>query len=110
MKTITVDGVEYVERGVELPVMDATTAPYTIGQNYFIRTVTMYYTGKIVWVGEHEIVLETPAWIADTERFADVISSGALKEVEPMGKTTIIGRGAIIDATPIEWKLPTEQK
>lgn len=110
MKTITVDGVEYIKRGFELPVMDAGSAPYQIGQNYFIRTVTMYYTGKIVWVGDKEIVLETPAWIADTERFADVIASGSLKEVEPMGKTTIVGRGAIIDATPIEWKLPTVQK
>lgn len=110
MKTINIDGVEYVERGAELPVMDAVTAPYQIGENYFIRTITMYYTGKIVWVGEHEIVLESPAWIADTERFADVIASGALKEVEPMGKTAIIGRGAIVDACTIEWTLPTEQK
>jgi len=57
MKTITVDGVEYVEKGSELPVMSEREAPYEVGKNYFIRTVTMSYTGKLIWVGEKELVL-----------------------------------------------------
>ena len=69
MKTITVDGVEYVEKGSELPSMSESEAPYEVGKNYFIRTVTMSYTGKLIWVGEHELVLESPAWIADSGRF-----------------------------------------
>lgn len=35
---------------------------------------------------------------------------GTLDEVEPMNKEAIIGRGAIVDASEIEWELPTEQK
>jgi hypothetical protein len=113
MKTITLDGVEYVTKAEAdksvLPVPDET-APYQIGKNYLIRTVTHYYTGKLVWVGEKEIVLDTASWIADTGRFMQAVQTGELKEVEPIGDGLIIGRGAIIDATVITWEVPTEQK
>lgn len=110
MKTITVDGVEYVEKGSELPVMSEREAPYEVGKNYFIRTVTMSYTGELIWVGEKELVLENPAWIADSGRFMQALRVGSLDEVEPMNEKAIIGRGAIVDASIIDWELPTEQK
>lgn len=110
MKTITVDGVEYVEKGTALPVMSESDAPYEVGKNYFIRTVTMSYTGKLIWVGDKELVLENPAWIADSGRFMQALRGGTLDEVEPMNKEAIIGRGAIVDASIISWKLPLEQK
>ena len=110
MKTINIDGVEYVERGAELPVMDATTAPYIIGAKYLIRTVTHTYTGKLIWVGEKELVLDTCAWIADSGRWSDAVLNGSLDEVEPMGDGKVIGRGAIVDASIINWELPTKQK
>lgn len=113
MKTITLDGVEYVTKADAekqiLPV-PTETAPYQIGKNYFIRTVTNYYTGKLVWVGDKEIVLDTASWVADTGRFMQAVLTGTLKEVEPMGDGVVIGRGAIIDAIVITWELPTEQK
>jgi hypothetical protein len=110
MKTITVDGIEYVEKGTELPVMDAVTAPYIIGANYLIRTVTHTYTGKLVWVGEKELVLDTCAWIADSGRWMSAVSNGTLDEIEPMGDGKVIGRGAIVDASVVTWELPTSQK
>lgn len=110
MNTITLNGKEYIEAGTELPVMDATTAPYEIGKNYLIRTVTMHYTGKLVWVGEKELVIENPSWIADTGRFSQAVRDGELDEVEPMNSRAIIGRGAIVDASVIDWDLPTKQK
>lgn len=76
---------------------------WEIGKIYLIRTVTMIDTGKVVAVGEHEIVLEDAAWIADTGRFSEALTSATFGEVEPFpeGKV-IIGRGSIIDAVQIK--------
>lgn len=85
--------------------------PYQIGQNYFIRTVTHHYTGKLVAVFDGELVLQDVAWIADSGRFADALKHGALLEVEPLPKgDVVIGRGAIVDASIWNHGLPTTQK
>lgn len=84
--------------------------PYQVGQNYFIRTVTHYYTGKLERVTAKELVLSTAAWIADTGRFFDALKSGKLNEVEPIPGDVVIGRGAVIDAVRWSHDLPKEQK
>lgn len=85
-------------------------ATWQIGKNYLIRTVTHIQTGRLVAVTDHEIVLEDAAWIADTGRFQDALDACSFVEVEMFPKEQIIvGRGALIDATPIK-SLPTEQK
>ena len=76
--------------------------PYmVIGQSYFLRTVTHYFIGRLIWVGEKEIVLEDAAWVADTGRFNEFIAGKNANEVEPFlkGSRVIVGRGAIIDMT-----------
>lgn len=85
-------------------------AGWIIGKNYLIRTVTMIDTGRLVDIGEHELVLEDAAWIADTGRFESALKQCEFLEVEmfPKGQV-IIGRGSIIDAVQID-KLPTEGK
>lgn len=85
--------------------------PYQVGKNYFIQTVTHYYTGKLVEVLKDELVLEEAAWIADTGRFADFIKDGKFNEVEPYpsGKL-IIGRGSLIQGFEWPHRLPREQK
>lgn len=85
--------------------------PYKIGKNYFIRTVTHHYTGRLEAVYPNELLLSSAAWIADDGRFADAVASVSFSEVEPYpsGKDVIIGRGAILDAVEIE-TLPTDQK
>jgi ribosomal protein S19E (S16A) len=84
---------------------------WDVGKNYLIRTVTMIYTGRLVEVAEHELVLQDAAWIPETERWAKSVKEGVFKEVEPYhdGKV-IIGRAAILDACVVSWKLPREQK
>lgn len=77
-------------------------SPWIIGQAYLIRTVTNYWTGRIVSVGHQELVIEDAAWIADTGRFNQADSKGTLSEVEPVQGQIIIGRGSVIDA--IQWK------
>ena len=85
--------------------------PYKIGQNYFIRTVTHHFTGKLVQVTEHELVLENAAWIADDGRFADALAKGSLNEIEPYPvRKVILGRGSLIDASIWKHALPREQK
>ena len=86
---------------------DITTRPATCsdnpfwipGKDYFVRTVTHYFTGRLVWVGDKEIAFEDAAWIADTGRFNEFLEGKVVNEVEPFpkGSTVVIGRGSIID-------------
>ena len=91
---------------------EESVSPYQIGQNYFIRTVTHHYTGKLIRVTAKELVLENAAWIADDGRFMNALRDGTLNEIEPFpdNQEVIIGRGAIIDAVKWSHKLPREQK
>ena len=94
-----------------VPATGPKAHPYKIGANYFIRTVTFHYTGRLTGVTDTELVLEDVSWIADNGRFADALKSGIFKEVEPFPDgSVILGRGAVIDAFVIEHKLPREQK
>ena len=88
---------------------EKSESPYRVGQSYLIRTVTLYYTGKVKRVTAKELVLEDAAWIADTGRFSDALKTGVLSEIEPMGEV-IIGRGAIVDAVIWSHALPKEKK
>lgn len=105
MKTVNIDGVEYVKKSdvarIGLPDGDKSNPFMVVGKDYFIRTVTHYFTGSLVWVGEKEIVLEKVAWIADTGRFNEFVAGKTVNEVEPfpIESTVIIGRGSIIDMT-----------
>lgn len=87
------------------------TKPWRLGEQYLIRTVTMFQTGRLAYVGEHELLLEDAAWIADTGRFGDALAKGTLNEVEaiPDGHL-IVGRGSIVDASLWKHPLPRETK
>ena len=92
------------------PVIEASTvSPWQIGKYYLIRTVTMIQTGKLTFVGPHELVLESASWIADTGRFSNALKSGDYSEVEPFHRPVIVGRGAVIDAVEVD-SVPTKQK
>ena len=80
---------------------DASNPFMIVGKEYFLRTVTHFFTGRLIWVGDKEIVLEDCAWIADTGRFNEFLAGKTVNEVEPFpkGMPVIVGRGAIIDMT-----------
>jgi len=86
--------------------------PYKVGENYFIRTVTHHYTGKLIKVHWNELILLDAAWIAEDGRFANAVAEGTYTEVEPFpdGRKVIIGRGTITDACIITHPLPRVQK
>jgi hypothetical protein len=91
-------------------IMAGTNEIWEIGKFYFIRTVTMNNTGRLVAVTDHELVLEDAAWIADSSRFSDALKDGSFNEVEPFPEGKVmIGRGALVDACQIT-KLPRTQK
>lgn len=84
---------------------------WRIGDNYFIRTVTHHFTGKLVKVTSQELVLVDAAWIADDGRFAQAVAKGEFSEIEPYpdGREVIVGRGSLIDAVKLETALPRSQ-
>jgi hypothetical protein len=79
------------------------------GKNIFIRTVTNFYTGRVVKETPKWLKLETAAWIADTGRFADALASSVFGEVEPYPRPVIVMKAAFVDVTEIG-ELPTKQK
>ena len=97
------------DKGSESPGDDH---PYTVGANYIVRTVTMIYTGKLIEVWPHELVLLNAAWIPETERWMQFVEKGSVKECEPYpaGRRVVIGRGSLIDAMATDFELPRTQK
>ena len=81
-----------------------------MGKTVFIRTVTMYHTGRVVDMDDKFIVLEDAAWIADTGRFSDALKSGNLSEVEPVDGLVRVSLGAIVDVFEWSHELPREKK
>ena len=83
---------------------------FEVGKAYLIRTVTMAYTGRVVAVTESDVVLDEAAWIADTGRFSDALTTGQLSEIEPYPGRVAVGRGAIVDFSEWSHALPRKQK
>lgn len=105
---ITVEGETYIKKSKckrVLPEGDQSNPFMEIGLVYFIRTVTHYFTGRLAWVGDKEIVIEDACWIADTGRFNEFLKDkNKANETEPFpeGSAVIVGRGSIIDM--VEYK------
>lgn len=108
MKTVTLDGVKYVKESdipkgeVRIPTGDKSNPFMEIGGEYFLQTVTHYFTGRLIWVGEKELCFEDVCWIADTGRFNEFMKGGPANESEPykQGDKVIVGRGALISMSP----------
>lgn len=83
-----------------------------VGNNYFVQTVTAFYTGKLIGVTENDLELSEAAWIASTGRFADSLKSGVFDEVEPFPDEipAIVSRGVVLCISPWPHSLPRKQK
>lgn len=93
--------------------MLAPTSPthgFEIGKSYFIRSITMHYTGRVTHVTDSDVWLEDAAWIADSGRFYDALAHGTLNEVEPYPHGVAVSRSAIVDFAPWHHDLPRDQK
>ena len=89
----------------------ATSGTGLVGEAVFIRTVTFYYTGRLVDENSEYLVIEKAAWIADTGRWSTALASGALNEVEPFpeGKV-LISKASVVDICAWAHPLPRERK
>ena len=86
-------------------------SPLKVGNAVFLRTVTNYFTGRIVALSDKEIVIEEAAWVAYTGRFATALEKGTFDEVEPYPTGFVsINRDGYIDASIWKHPLPREQK
>ena len=85
-------------------------SPFVIGQNVFIRTVTLYYTGKVKDFNSQWVTLENASWIADTGRFHDFLKDGKCNEYESFVDDVSIPVGSIIDVTKWNHVLFSGQK
>lgn len=88
------------------------THPYTVGEAYVFRTVTMYLTGRVEAVYPLEITLTEAAWIPDTGRWSEFLKNPqSCVECEPFpdGVVKGVSRGAIVDFCQIK-ELPRSTK
>lgn len=95
------------------PVTDSIPGhDFKIGLAYHVETVTKYFTGKFQGFNGHELCFTECAWIPDIGRAADAYEKGTFSEVEPFPSTTtiMVGRGAVVMAFAVGFKLPTSQK
>lgn len=81
-----------------------------IGKGVFVRTVTCYYTGRLLAVDENFLLLSEAAWIADTGRFTNALSGGTLNEVEPYPDEVLVNRAQVVDVCEWLHDLPRAQK
>lgn len=86
------------------------THPLRVGASVFIRTLSMYYTGRIVTIDAGSILLEDAAWIADTGRFGKALESGSFSEIEPYPGPVAINSGHVLDITEWNNELPRKAK
>lgn len=84
--------------------------PVSIGEKYFVRTVTHYMVGKLEEVRGGFLVFSNASWIADTGRFADFLKEGEANEVEPVKGLYRIAIGSVVDIFDFPHTLPSKQK
>lgn len=83
-----------------------------VGKKIYAETVTKYFTGFLEENLDNEIVVSKVAWIADTGRFHQGITSGQFNEVEPYGADDIVylSKGGIMNIKEHNFELPRTQK
>jgi len=84
--------------------------PFLTGKPYIIRSATMTNVGRVKKICGGFLVLEDAAWVADTGRYFDALSTGVLNEVEPYPDGCFVAVTGIIDAAPWNHSLPLKQK
>lgn len=79
-----------------------------VGKNIFIRTVTMYYVGELVAVNNRFFTLKNAAWVAETGRFSEAMSTGKFGQVElyPADLPVNVQTSGMIDFNEYRYPLP----
>jgi len=77
-----------------------------------IRTVTHYYTGRLIAYDGELLQLADAAWVPDTGCWSAALAQGTLIEVEPYpdGQTAYVAASAVVDITQWRHDLPRTVK
>jgi len=76
-----------------------------------VRTVTLYYTGRLVAADGQWLTLEDVAWVADTGRWSTALTTGTLVEVEPYPDgRVLVAVGAVVDVCSWAHELPRKRR
>ena len=80
-------------------------------QTYFIRTVTFHWLGVVIDADEEWVRLRDASWVADSGRYADALKDPkVLRELEPAPSIVLVSRAAIVDAVPVNYEPPRDQR
>jgi hypothetical protein len=97
--------------------VDSDLCPFSayIGKSCFIRTVTMYYIGRVKCVYSYGIVLEKVSWVASTgKNFSDMLENGIENtegsDFEPFVDDVIVNKSAIVDFTEYRHSIDLSQR
>ena len=77
-----------------------------IGKRVFIRTVTLYYVGRLDSVTDTDLVLSSASWVVDTGNFAKSLRSGEFAKTQAFVDDAIVLRSCMIDVTLWRHALP----
>ena len=84
-----------------------------VGDKVVVLTTYLYrYTGKVVDIRPHALVITDVAWIPETGRYSDSFRTGEFKEVEPEPDRSVkvINLLHVGDVTKVTWPLPRSPK
>jgi hypothetical protein len=79
-----------------------------LGQAVIVRTVGEIVCGTLREITPQELLLDPAAWIADTGRWSECLSTGGVAECEPYLDAVRVGRGTIVTWTLWRHAVPTE--
>lgn len=88
-------------------------SPIRVGNKVLIRTVTHYHTGRIAAIFDKpvpHVVLVDAAWIADTGRFGNALTTSTANEIEPFPSPVAVFLGSVVDVTDWRGELPRTVK
>ena len=98
-----INGIEFEEAERALPASEKN-GPWKVGGVYHVRTVTFAIAGKLLWVGDRELLFSEACWSDASGLFSNYLNGNAddCLEVEPFPKEVIVSRGAVVDAAIID--------
>ena len=78
-----------------------------MGKRVCIKTVTLYYVGRVVGYDADAVYLDDAAWVSDTGRWSAALTTGTVEEAEayPPEQQVAVCRGGIVEFTV--WSFPT---
>jgi hypothetical protein len=94
------------------PSLPTQTTHPLLNKNVIVRTVTMIYTGRLDHVTQQDYVLLDCSWIPETDRYAQFVENGSVRECEPFPSDlpVYINRGALLDVCELRKSLPRSQR